>query len=1094
MQAMNANRMLNVTTGSQAKSTEKLSSGYKINRAADDAAGLSISEKMRKQIRGLDRASTNAQDGVSAVQTAEGALGEVHDMLQRMNELAVQAANETNSATDRDAIQSEIDQLSTEIDRVSETTKFNETYLLKGDRDTTREVSYSFNNNKTSAVASANMYSDNATGMNADVKFTAGAKQDDQNAIARALRDQGISVNYSSVYADPTDGSDEGTVKNGYTLTLNGDAAQKYDVKTISGMNQDDDGNDLNTATFEIQDKRGNSVATITVGGANMEDATKTEKSKNASTILTAESVTAAKNKNELSQYFDKDGNKISANALNKYFSIAKGTINSTTGQPISDVKELSVVGTTKDEIDENQDRLNSAGGSGDTTITFDGETWKKADGSEVKLSSIGLSDDDVKDAVKGDTIDITKSKSLGVSYTTSGGTAYKLYDGTQATDADLYAGRMRAEGLEEDLALSYAETKATVYAANENIYDTENVDTTVDGTTLLDNGDVTLKFNSATVKVGEGAAGTYDLSGISTDSDLQALDKDVTFKYTAAGMKMTASGSTDALSADSAGWDLVGGAGIAKNKNAAMLTEDAVFTYTDIQIERGENTSTSFSVALNKDNENYWTMDTQNAINELAGESGDLLLVYRTADDNDDVSTSDWYIQRGENDFIRLADATDSEGNKIGDKITIGTATATNAIVLDGQDKDNIANGDTIRLLAGRWQGSDAEGTAGDSGSYTTKQLAEKYDLTQRNLFNDGDGLTISASYWEALEAESDHSLGSVGADGTGVSITRDGEGMAAIDGTTSAGRQYSFTGINNYKAGITVSSDGEVPNAYETLEVKASTWDVTNDNGTLSYKGSANTILNSYGVTLLSTTTAPNTPADGDTIKITGKGWTDQNGGKVDDLTKYGIQQTVGNDPKDGDTISITANKDSTATYTHTDDASKELMARADSPLVYDAVGNQTTLDISSVSAKRDITGDLQIGLHVGADATSNNKIQVNIKNMSAKALGVNGMKVDGDDGTNATEAIETIKEALQKVSDQRSALGAAQNRLEHTINNLDNVVENTTAAESRIRDTDIADEMVTYSKNNILAQAGQSMLAQANQSTQGALSLLG
>ena len=133
MQAANANRMLNITTSAQSKSTEKLSSGYRINRAADDAAGLTISEKMRKQIKGLDRASTNAEDGVSAVQTAEGALTEVHSMLQRMNELATQSANGTNSKTDRKAIQDEIDQLTTEIDRVSETTKFNETYLLKGD-------------------------------------------------------------------------------------------------------------------------------------------------------------------------------------------------------------------------------------------------------------------------------------------------------------------------------------------------------------------------------------------------------------------------------------------------------------------------------------------------------------------------------------------------------------------------------------------------------------------------------------------------------------------------------------------------------------------------------------------------------------------------------------------------------------------------------------------------------------------------------------------------------------------------------------------------------------------------------------------------
>ena len=142
LQAMNANRMLNVTTGQQAKSTEKLSSGYRINRAADDAAGLTISEKMRKQIKGLDQASTNAQDGVSAVQTAEGALTEVHSMLQRMNELAVQSANGTNAQSDRQAIQDEIDQLATEIDRVSETTKFNEIYLLKGDTKTASKASF----------------------------------------------------------------------------------------------------------------------------------------------------------------------------------------------------------------------------------------------------------------------------------------------------------------------------------------------------------------------------------------------------------------------------------------------------------------------------------------------------------------------------------------------------------------------------------------------------------------------------------------------------------------------------------------------------------------------------------------------------------------------------------------------------------------------------------------------------------------------------------------------------------------------------------------------------------------------------------------
>ena len=190
-----------------------------------------------------------------------------------------------------------------------------------------------------------------------------------------------------------------------------------------------------------------------------------------------------------------------------------------------------------------------------------------------------------------------------------------------------------------------------------------------------------------------------------------------------------------------------------------------------------------------------------------------------------------------------------------------------------------------------------------------------------------------------------------------------------------------------------------------------------------------------------------------------------------------------------KDGNAISenalekyFTTNKDG------------DVEVRADAPKLYDAVGNEVaTPNKDFVTALQDKTAALTLTLHVGADATSNNQITLSIDAMSAKGLGVNGLKVDGIDDTNALSAIDTIKEAIQKVSTQRSALGAVQNRLEHTINNLDNVVENTTSAESQIRDTDMATEMVKYSNNNILSQAGQAMLAQANQSNQGVLSLL-
>ena len=183
--AMNSNRMLGITQGAQAKSTEKLSSGYKINRAADDAAGLSISEKMRKQIRGLTQASANAQDGISAVQTAEGALNEVHDMLQRMNELATKAANGTMSSSDKNDVQNEIKQLSIEIDRVATTTKFNETYLLNGTGKSSANkwdgaLSFSLQvgaDNKTDNRISVEIYSITASAIGVGVDDEKGANE-----------------------------------------------------------------------------------------------------------------------------------------------------------------------------------------------------------------------------------------------------------------------------------------------------------------------------------------------------------------------------------------------------------------------------------------------------------------------------------------------------------------------------------------------------------------------------------------------------------------------------------------------------------------------------------------------------------------------------------------------------------------------------------------------------------------------------------------------------------------------------------------------------------------------------------------------------
>lgn len=724
--AMNAQRMLGITTDKQKKSTEKLSSGYRVNRAADDAAGLSISEKMRKQIRGLNRASTNASDGVSAVQTAEGALNEVQSMLHRMNELAVQSANGTNSVSDRTAIQNEIDQLTTEIDRVAETTKFNETYLLKGDKNQNKKVSWRYNNNVSSVTVTYAVPKDKTTGLAVSGKWNWGGSQDDANFLLRSMRDSGFYVSQTKIYDAATDG-----VVTSYSLELTGEAAQRYDVVAVSTYSTD---NLLNTlgeteeCVFSIQTKGGEEIFRFAVTGGNAPDPTSTDQIHTSSAVVTSEYVTAAKRAGEQAQYYDKDGNKIPENALDRYFSLTSGSVQSASG----------------------------------------------------------------------------KAESSGSSSSGSSGAS--------------------------------------------------------------------------------GSSGTSGSSGASSST---------------------------------------GGVGnINRNTLDSWLRQNTARKGT-------------------------WNFDGTN-----------------------------W---------------THSSNSSLTYSSTSAFSSAT-GIPITGTPK----SGDTINIQA-------------------TESSYDKYDVTTTTS-----GVT--------LDLKESAVIGSVvETDIIGRRLTYNGYSWDSTSGMSIRGDK-----MTEY---FTVTSGDWTPSPGDTITVPATKTTYTTVNS-----GSVNYTRGSSG-------------GSGGSGGGSGSGSGGGSVGKVKDIA-----------PKPG------------------------------GGLVYDAVGNLTSLNPANVNARRDLWGDVGLNIHVGADATRENKIQINIACMSSKNLGINGMRVDGRDDTNALKAIDTIKEALQKVSDQRAVLGAAQNRLEHTINNLENVVENTEAAESRIRDTDMAEEMVTFSKNNILAQAGQSMLAQANQSNQGVVSLLG
>ncbi len=606
--AMNSNRMLGLTTASQAKSTEKLSSGYKINRAADDAAGLAISEKMRKQIRGLTQASANAQDGISAVQTAEGALTEVHDMLQRMNELAIKAGNGTMSANDRQSVQDEIDQLVTEIDRVSETTKFNETYLLKG----------------------------------------------------------------------------EGKSKNA------GEVSAKVDGK--------------------IQD------AVIT----------------------------------------DAKGN------------IYEGIL------------------TTTNEDDDN---ISLAAGTEDTATI----EYKDEDGN-------------------------TRTKDV----------TFKTGANAKSTAANL------AEAINKDDTLKH------IFEATSNASGKISVESKLDGTKTdnTKNAVTNITFESELKEDKSAVGGAKRMNAFKADTEKQIAATGEAYSFAVGAVKA-----------------------------------DGSF---DFKMKDGE------SITINGKTYTYDSNKADSAANS-----------FKTIDDLQKLIGDEYEIN------LQLT----------------GTKTTTT------------------------YSRSDV-GTGSESGNAVPKSESVTEDIVAN--------LTNKSKFADAAMADFD--------------------------------TEEDF---------------------------------------------------------IDSTDTAPTKNTDVGTY--------------VDDSTAV----------------------------------TKELKKYTDT---------QLTLTITEKSTAEKPSDVLNFSLQVGADTTEENKISVDIQSMSAKSLGIDKISVTGEDSTNADKAVNTIADAIAQVSKQRSALGAIQNRLEHTINNLDNVVENTTSAESAIRDTDMATEMVKYSNNNILAQAGQAMLAQANQSNQGVLSLLG
>ena len=884
---MNANRMLGVTTTQAGKSTEKLSSGYRINRAADDAAGLAISEKMRKQIRGLDQASQNSEDGISCVQTAEGALAEVQDMLQRMNELCVQAANGTNSKSDRQYIQDEIDQLVSEIDRVAETTKFNETYLLKGDENKVKKNVYITNYSTTFTPNDVNNADENKIALDNKVNYignnniimvdkgilTANSNTKMASNVIRKCDDITPFMEKASKIIDKFDVQYLKDESISFATTTGGQAVTNwYKAGETTPTSLSDI---ISNLTFDGTDILAGGVTYYKVPESNPGDQ-------------------ATDGALVLNDCFDFKSNRIYSDA-----DVADGHI-------INEVDMINYFekdGKVKQEfyyVDDNGDVQ---------TVT-----------ANTSLADLATTFPDISKYIK-----ITPEGSIKVMYS-SDETSKIVASADAVPHVDWYAKGSSVPATDEQIAkdLVWDEARSSVTFKAGVIYYTDpasaapfgNQQNKVAGT------EPNNYFKNQTNRF-------YDANGnIVQESDLEATGSNAYFnedgsRTTKPLYKVTSDGRME------------------------LVGDEQVNNYVNVYIPGDK------------------VPNADVADNRVGADLSDNYVAFMISELNANIDT-------GSDGLISGRVGYDLSTNGLDDKVRANQ----DLFIFDTKN-------DTVFHL--------------EAGVEMADYINDDNTMNERYRLIDILDSNVETDYFKT---------------GTSDRIKKQ------------------VLGGNNFKWGDNY------------IEAAKSMQKLYNSNG----QEISGVALNKYF---------------------------DENGNYMGGL--YTTDQARAIDE-------VFANDES--------DAFMNISSILGHPA--------TTIDQYISQAAYLTSSGLDFQLQAGADADRENKVHISIDTLTATGLGIDKLAswnigIVDETGNNATDAIDVVAEALQKVSRQRSNLGAIQNRLEHTIKNLDNVVENTTAAESQIRDTDMAEEMVRHSNINILQQAGQSMLAQANQSNQGVLSLL-
>ena len=1026
-------RQLSANSAATGKSLEKLSSGLRINKAGDDAAGLAISERMRSQIRGLDQAGRNAQDGISMANTAEGALAETQSILQRMRDLAVQGSNDTNTAQDRKQIQEEVNQLTSEINRIGNTTEFNTQKLLKGkdmpvttttavnttlaagEAGVAQGVIGNFKVNANSVAGSAS-----STTVQASSKDTVGrvSTVDEDTASTKGVKStltlsNGITLQSDSTAADYDDANGlQVEIKQASTAGTETTFAQAAGLKgkvTIT-IGTDDSGNSLAKDRGTLFNELDTAVKNATWVDATTKFSVVAPAGTSSAVTNVAASGTFSGGVAEVKGDFNFDITTAFKEAGDT-ITIAGKTFTGVIGTADTSKRQFAIAadaGTAPDAAAQATSLLAALQADTDInthyTITATDENLKFVE-KDGQATGVALQKPTVAGAGTNDTITITDAKGQNLNVVT----IQQNQDITTPAGPDTPAVAAATNAV-DSMVLEASTAGAAMNGIKITFTNMGNSDNT--GTVTFDGADTFAVDGNFTNQ----AAMLVKLNAALTSESMS----NVTATANAATAALT--GLTGKTATFASGADLIPGT-------------PAVTSAVDELKVTADNTTGALTISLaSKNADKNTAAKIQEAIRKL--------------------STDPATTYTGPIDF-------------------------SNFTVTAGGNWDTKTVGNSITKSAGTMVGGKTE-VKGD------------YSFEIATAFKAGDIAEIAGQKFKAVESGADATKGEFNV--AGGDVKAQATGLADAISLNSKLSNYNAS-VNGFSVDLKEKVASGTSLSESQLVVKAI--------GTAGqYSVDLGTALNGNGGSFT---------IDGTEIKVSNKeanvGYANGTAIKESSTAAEQTQAVV-------DAINKNATLSAKYTASMGEDGSLRLTQNE----------GEETATAPEVTVKTAPRGDFGASVQIGANAGQT--MTINIKDMRSNALGVAGdgsvatvAAKDGKvasfvttanvtDGTNdtnvefaldlssaskATAAVSVLDDAINSVLDERSRLGAYTNRLEHTVSNLGTSSENLTAAESRVRDADMAKEMMTFQKNNILQQAAQAMLAQANQQGQGVLQLL-